>query len=427
MTAMEDHELRLTLNDELHGRPGLPVSSPARITHLAFTLAETDPNPLSSVKLLCDALGVIPPSGQVHHHAVILDKGLFKYERHGEFYRISVTANETVKGKGHDKEAISYLPLGWLDNLPGKRLVAIQTHVLSKSTPTPNETMLRKIFGHDEIACSYVNQKNASVWTDFRIGADGFTRMLVHDHGLSPMRMGRLTRRLHEIETYRMMALLAFPLARQLQKELGPLEKALSQTIASMVATQSANEDEKLLQSLSGVTRDVEDISNRSSFRFAASRAYGALVAKRITELGEERVLNHQRLGVFLDRRFSPAMTTCTAVAERIASLAARGERASNLLRTRVDIALEGQNQKLLRSMETRARQQLMLQETVEGLSVVAISYYLISIVTKLIDGLAGYMGGFDSKLIDLLAIPVVLVAVWLAVRRVRKRLRSEP
>ena len=223
------------------------------------------------------------------------------------------------------------------------------------------------------------------------------------------------------------MALLAFPLARQLQKELGPLEKALSQTIASMVATQSANEDEKLLQSLSGVTRDVEDISNRSSFRFAASRAYGALVAKRITELGEERVLNHQRLGVFLDRRFSPAMTTCTAVAERIASLAARGERASNLLRTRVDIALEGQNQKLLRSMETRARQQLMLQETVEGLSVVAISYYLISIVTKLIDGLAGYMGGFDSKLIDLLAIPVVLVAVWLAVRRVRKRLRSEP
>ena len=427
MAAMEDHELRQTLNDELHGRPGLPVLAPARITHLAFTLTETDPDPLSFVKVLCDALGVKSPPGQVHHHAVILDKGLVKYERHGEFYRISITANETVKGRAHDTEAISNLPLGWVDNLPGKRLVAIHTQVLSKSTQSPTDVLLRKIFGHDEIACSYVNQKNASVWTDFRIGADGFTRMLVHDHGLSPMRMGRLTRRLHEIETYRMMALLAFPLARQLQKELGPLEKALSQTIASMVATQSANEDETLLQSLSGVTRDVEDISNRSSFRFAASRAYAALVAKRITELGEERVLNHQRLGVFLDRRFSPAMTTCTAVAERIASLAARGERASNLLRTRVDIALEGQNQKLLRSMETRARQQLMLQETVEGLSVVAISYYLISIVTKLIDGLAGYMGGFDSKLIDLLAIPVVLVAVWLAVRRVRKRLRSEP
>ena len=416
---MQDHALRQTLNDELHGRPGLPVHAPARITHLAFTIAQGDEDPLQCVRQLCDALGMKPPLDGAPHHAAQLEHGIFKYERHGEFYRISVT----MEGNGTRNEAVSCLPLGWLDSLPGQRLVAIHTHILGAKSKPPGEKALEVIFGHSEIACSLTNQNKATVWTDFRIGADGYTRMLVHDHGLSPMRMGRLTRRLHELETYRMMALLAFPLARQLQAELGPLEKSLSQTVDHMLSARGADEDASLLQQLSGIARDVEEISNRTSYRFAAARAYAALVNKRLSELSEERVMNYQRLGVFLDRRFSPAMTTCNAVSERISSLAARTERASNLLRTHVDIALEGQNQQLLRSMETRARQQLMLQQTVEGLSVVAISYYSIGIIGKLIDGLANYLPWLDAKLAGVISIPVIFIVVWAMVAHIRRRI----
>ena len=53
--------------------------------------------------------------------------------------------------------------------------------------------------------------------------------MLVQDHGLSPLRLGRVVRRIHEIETYRMMALLALPLARKVQAELAGLERAALQ------------------------------------------------------------------------------------------------------------------------------------------------------------------------------------------------------
>lgn len=416
---MRDHELRLVLNDELHGRPGLAVRAPARITHLAFTFVEGEPDPLQHVAKLCDALGIKQPALGAAHHAAEIDKGLVKYERHGEFYRISVTA----EGNGSKAEAISSLPLGWIDGLPGKRLVAIHTHILAKSAMAPNDATLKALFGHDDIACSKVSQGHATVWTDFRIGADGFTRMLIHDRGLSPMRLGRVTRRLHEIETYRMMALLAFPLAKELQPQIGELEKSLAATIDGMLAAKGAEEDAFLLAKLSGIARDVEEMSNRSSYRFAAARAYAALVAKRFAELGEERVLNHQRLGVFLDRRFSPAMTTCTAVADRIASLASRAERASNLLRTRVDIALEAQNQQLLRSMESRAGQQLRLQETVEGLSVVAISYYLIGIVAKLLEGAHDMFPQFDVKLAGWLSIPLIVALVWWAMRRVKRRI----
>jgi uncharacterized membrane-anchored protein len=418
---MRDHELRNVLNDELHGRPGLPVTAPSRVTHLAFTIGEGDPDPLVNVKQLCDALGVKPPADGAAHHSVEIKGGQIKYERHGEFYRISVIAEG-----GGDGEAIALLPLGWLDGLPGRRLVAIHTRILSASDPTPDADELVRIFGHDDIAGSKVSSGQATVWTDFRIGPDGYTRMLVQDHGLSPLRLGRVIRRIHEIETYRMMALLALPLARDIQKELVRLERAVSKVTADMLSSRESHEDAELLGQLSGIARDVEEISSRSSYRFAAARAYAALVDKRIEELGEEKVMSFQRIGVFLDRRFGPAMATCRAVADRITNLAERSERASNLLRTRVDIALEGQNQKLLASVDKRGQQQLRLQQTVEGLSVVAISYYMIGIVTKLIEGLGAYVPGLDTKLLSLLSIPVVVLVVWLGVRRLRHKILED-
>lgn len=414
---MLDHPFRHVLNDELHGRPGLPVVAPARITHMAFTLGAGDGDPLPAVRKLCEAKGIRPPADKALHHGVEVDGGLFKYERHGEFYRLSVS----LMGKNLRGEAVEWLPAGWLDTLPGQRMVAIHTHVIAKSAPPPTPAQLLKVFGHDEIASSRVNQGKSTVWSDFRIGDDGYSRMLIHDGGITPPRLGRLTRRLHEIETYRMMALLALPLARDLQPRLSQMEVALSGTIEHMAIEQPPRDDADLLRQLMTLSRDIEQMSNQSNYRFSAARAYAALVAKRVAELGEDRVDNHQRLGVFLDRRFSPAMATCAAVESRIAGLAQRCERASNLLRTRVDIALEGQNQRLLQSMEKRGRQQLMLQETVEGLSVAAISYYVIGIVGKLIEGAAKY-APFDEKFAQFISIPVVIALVWLAARHIKRK-----
>jgi uncharacterized membrane-anchored protein len=417
---MRDHELRSVLNDELHGRPGLPVVAPARITHLAFTLSEGDSDPLDHVRLLCDALGVKPPTPGAAHHAADIAGGQFKYERHGEFYRISV-----VTEGGLDKgEALAILPVGWVDGLPGSRLVGIHTRIMSKDEPGPDVDELIRMFGHEDLAGSRVSSGQATVWTDFRIGPDGYTRMLVKDHGLSPLRLGRVIRRIHEIETYRMMALLALPLARKVTGELAGLDRALSKVTADMLSARESHEDAELLTGLSRIARDVEEISSRTSYRFSAARAYAALVDKRLAELGEEKVMSFQRIGVFLDRRFSPAMATCQAVSERIKSLAERSERASNLLRTRVEVALEAQNQQVLKSMEKRSHQQLRLQQTVEGLSVVAISYYLIGILSKLIEGLGTY-AHVETKLINIVIIPIVLFLVWYGIRRLRKHILS--
>ncbi len=53
-------------------------------------------------------------------------------------------------------------------------------------------------------------------------------------------------------------------------------------------------------------------------------------------------------------------------------------------------MALEAQNQTLLASMDRRARLQLRLQQTVEGLSVAAICYYVVGLAL----GCAARAGG---------------------------------
>ncbi len=74
-------------------------------------------------------------------------------------------------------------------------------------------------------------------------------------------------------------------------------------------------------------------------------------------------------------------MNTCRAAAARQESLSQRVARATQLLSTRVDLTREQQNQAVLDSMNRRAAAQLRLQQTVEGLSIAAMTYYVVGLV----------------------------------------------
>jgi uncharacterized membrane-anchored protein len=414
-----DHPLRLSLNDEIHGRPAMNITSPARISHFAFTKAPPGAA-LASLTDLCRRLGTALPAKDAVYHAITAKGFSLKWEQHGEFYTLAIAAPGDA-AQAFNAPAAALLPPGFLANLPGERLVALNIAVRKGK---PARFSPEKLFGHDDLAGSRVTGGAATVWMDFRIGSDGFSRALVMDHALGPARLGRLIRRLVEIETYRMAALLAFPAARQLQPTLTRLEKELTGTIGEAQKPGEAGEAE-LLSRLQSAAREIEETSNATNFRFAAARAYARLVNKRISELREERIEGLQRIETFLDRRFAPAMNTCEAAERRLNALAERSERASNLLRTRVDIALEAQNQSLLRSLEQSARRQLRLQQTVEGLSVVAISYYLLAILGRMLEGAETLHWGIHAKLAEAAIAPFVVLAVWLAIRRVRRSLKD--
>ena len=114
-------------------------------------------------------------------------------------------------------------------------------------------------------------------------------------------------------------------------------------------------------------------------------------------------------------------MRTCQMLEARQEGLANKLMRAANLLRTRVDVEIEQQNRDLLESMNERTRMQLRLQQTVEGLSVAAISYYVVGLAAYVLKGVKDLGYGPDTSVSTAIAVPLVIVGVALVVRRIRR------
>jgi uncharacterized membrane-anchored protein len=148
-------------------------------------------------------------------------------------------------------------------------------------------------------------------------------------------------------------------------------------------------------------------------------------VAQRIGELREKAVPGTQTIGEFMQRRLSPAIATVAATAQRLTSLSQRIERAGALLRTRVDIATEAQNQQLLEKLTRGQALQLQLQSTVEGLSIAAISYYVVSLVLYAAKAAKAAGVPIHPELAAGASIPLVLWGVAWLTRRIHRRLTA--
>ena len=170
----------------------------------------------------------------------------------------------------------------------------------------------------------------------------------------------------------------------------------------------------------------VEHYRSATNQRFAATRAYDSLVRRRLDDLREIKFPGMSTIGKFLERRLAPAIRTCQAVEDLLESLSRRIDRATDLLQARVDVAIESQNQQLLAQMNRRGKLQLRLQQTVEGLSVAAISYYTVGLIGYALQALASAGWNVNPTVATGLSVPVVIVGIWWLVRRIRRGLKSK-
>jgi uncharacterized membrane-anchored protein len=416
---LKEHALRRDLAGEVHARPYELLSAPVRATQLAMVHGAPDDERAHLGRLLVPH-GAEPPGDGVGY--VTRDLGGFRlrWERHSEFSTYTFIRFDPFDD-GFATTALDLIPADWLESAPGEVVTAV--HVLvAKELPDD----LGPLFDGNSLVGSKVLWGAGEAWTDFRLHADGFARVILRDRGLTRGQTGRLVQRLLEIETYRMMALMAFPLARKTAPEVKRIDRAMAGIVAQLADPQVQQNDRELLEHLTRLAAEAEQLDAATSFRLSAARAYYAIVCRRIEELREERIPGLQTFAEFIDRRLSPAMKTCDSVSERQQLLSTRVSRAGSLLRTRVDNALEEKNRDLLNSMNRRAELQLRLQETVEGLSVVAISYYLMGLIGYLAKGLKSVGLPVDYDMAGLIGLPVVAGAVWLGVRRLRSALNHK-
>jgi uncharacterized membrane-anchored protein len=326
--------------------------------------------------------------------------------------------------KAFDPDSFEVFPEDWLSAMPGSRLTSAMIRV--EHLPDDLSEVKQKAsdwFVGESLAISHVLEDSAVICGDFRIDSAGHMRFGVFvEPGSGQRRIGRIVQRLTEIETYKTMSMMGLPRARELSRRMTALDRGLTRLVGDMTKTLSRPEES--LSELLTIAAELENLLAQSTFRFGATAAYEAIVLQRIAVLRETRFEIGQTFEEFMTRRFDPAMRTIKSTEARLKAMAERAIRAGDLLRTRVDVERQAQNQKLLESMDTRADLQLRLQKTVEGLSVVAISYYAVNLAVYMIGPFASPMG-ISKLLLTAIATPVVLLGVWAMVHRIHEQMEK--
>lgn len=417
--ASPDHPLRADLANELHARPFLRISGLVALTHYAVYADGDAAVHGELLGALCRLTGLTAPARDTTHYTAHWggDRQL-KWERHTEFSTFTFVASRDDADCFSD-HATAHVPSAWFRALAHKRFVAIRIELVPTEAAAPAQQRAGAWIDRSSMVGSRV-LGGAQVFSDWTIQPDGFLRFLVIDNGLREVQGGRLVQRLCEIETYRMMALLALPAARELGKELDALERSLSPLVRSMDESHDRQHDAALLGRLTHLAARIESLADAGS-RFSAARAYEGLVLARIHELREERVDGVPTISEFLERRFGPAMAMCRTTWLRHEQVAARVARAVDLLRTRVSVAQEEDTTRLLAGMNRTVRSQLRLQHAVEGLSVAAISYYVLSLAGAALRSLHAAHYVADADFVEGLLIVPVIVAVLFIMRRRRR------
>ena len=425
MPPIDDHPLRYELANELHARPFPSLSAPCTAAYLAIKqphdAAKRDrAADLAHLTALLDRYGAPHPQPGATHYSGEIGRHVLKWESHTEFVTYTVFT-EGVSTRPFDPADFEVFPADWLARAPGMRV----TSALIRVTPWKNKEQTceetDQWFVSESVAVARVLDDAAVIAGDFRIDTAGHLRFSVSvAPNTGARRIGRIVQRLCEIETYKSMSMLGFARVREMGRQMGETDSQLSRLIGDM--TSGSQPADETLQDLLHVSAELESLVAQSSFRFGATAAYEQIVNQRISVLREERFEGRQTFAEFMMRRYEPAMRTMRATKERLDAMADRAMRAGELLRTRVDVERSAQNQSLLESMDKRADLQLRLQRTVEGLSVVAISYYAVSLAGYLLYPLTGVLGLSKGMITAAVTLPVIAL-VWWMVQRIRNKL----
>ncbi len=421
---MKDHINRLVLHNEIHARPPESIQGPMAISHLVMLYASSTKEESRAHFLeLLSAHQLPTPSEQANHISVNFGIFSLRWELHTEFASWTFmrhASEQMLCVNAQAQTASDKVPKAWLEKLPGECLSKVHLWILPTKT-VEHPQLIEYLLHEESLVASTLADGYGEIYTDFQIHADGFSRMILLAGSLAARRQGRLVQQLLEIETYRMAALLGLPAAWQASAVLMNAEKELAE-LAQAIQTASEHDEASLLDSLTRLAGVVEGQYASTHSRFSASKAYFELVDRRIADISETRLPGLQTIADFMERRLSPARSTCEWASLRQTALSERVSRMSNLLRTRVTFHQQQTSQQSLNAMNKRQGLQLQLQATVEGLSVAAITYYIMGLIDHFTKAAQAFALINSPDVANAISLPFVVAFVWWAIHKTHQR-----
>jgi uncharacterized membrane-anchored protein len=439
-----DHPLRTVLHEEVHARPPVALWPRDRILNQAFLLKGNDrQQQLDWINAISEQTKqpIDPNHGQTFRIIELRpapQRVIIKWELHGEFSSISaiiqqkdlITEAPIKTRHGIENEVndlLNRLSIKPVHEAGGLRISAIDIIFEDRSLFKEADEVSSIFSGNTLIGSTILTNQKAQLWTDLQVNEDGYISFLVPHAGMGSRQAGRVARRITEVEIYRMASMLAFPVAKSLSGPLRNAEAELSElskeiSIAQNQESVATHQDGEFLERISTLASKIEEWISEHGLRFTAAEAYSQLTAKNLEELSEASLPGVQTLSEFMERRFAPAMSTCSWTQRRLRELSDRISRTTQILRTRIEFVNESQTQELLASMDRRAKIQLRLQETVEGLSVLVLTYYAVSLIIYMAKGAKELGLMIPAELIGGASAPIIAYGIYALNKRRKKK-----
>jgi uncharacterized membrane-anchored protein len=438
-----DHPLRTVLHEEVHARPPVALWPRDRILNQAFLLKGNDrQQQLDWINAISEQTKqpIDPNHGQTFRIIELRpapERIIIKWELHGEFSSISAIVQQKdlileapIKTRpaleNEVNELLNQLNVKPIHEAGGLRISAIDIAFEDRSLFSAADEVAHLFSGNTLIGSTILTNKKAQLWTDLQINQDGYISYLVPHAGMGSRQAGRVARRITEVEIYRMASMLAFPVAKGLSGPLRNAEAELSELSKEISMAQSQEiltpqQDGEFLERISILASKIEEWISEHGLRFTAAEAYSQLAVKNLEELTEAPLPGVQTLSEFMERRFAPAMSTCSWTQRRLRELSDRISRTTQILRTRIEFVNERQTQELLESMDRRAKIQLRLQATVENVSVLVLTYYAVSLIIYMAKGAKELGLMVPAELIGGASAPIIAYGIY-ALNKLRKK-----
>lgn len=408
-----DHPYRQAIMAEVHARPVEIVPEACRLRRLVFVMpAESGAmmRVFQAFETFCEDAGHPAPTLASRQYSFETAIHHVTWEFHTEF--VTVTWRSGLDDWENWPEDIGLAALAEVHLIGAMRIdVTADTTVPEALVPG---------FNLPSLCLADIENGNGQVATDFVPDADRFTRFELAAGRLTVLRRSIVVRRLLEVETYRTMALLGLPLAREVAGDLRSIELDLTALVESLSAATTPAAVQQSLGALHTLSVRSGQLSERLGYRFAAGQAYGEILRMRLANLRENSTARGSTLTHYIGNRVDPGLATCAAMEKRLAVVSDKIERAIGLLDVRIGVDMQVQNAAVLDSIAQTARSQFLLQRTVEGLSTIAISYYLLGILSYLLAGPLEELH-WEKTMTLSIAAPFVVLAVWLMARAVRR------
>jgi uncharacterized membrane-anchored protein len=424
---------------EMHARVSEPVAVPARIRHSAYLLPEGAERPLDRVRQrfeeIVRLLQIAPEHIQWGERSGRVIKPLangatlcIQWEIHTEFYSYTTIHQGTATpADGADDllpEPVTFPALPPL----GTKLVDVDILAVPGLELAP---LLRTYLLGGPIYGGAVLGGSARVWTTFQVDENGQGRYVVGAGSLSPGRLGRVIRRLVEIENYYHLILMPLDSYRREVVRLRAIERRLAEHSAEIATTLARGKappdwEQQRLVALTQDFAELVHLTEHMRYELSATNSYFAIFQERLRWLREVTGEGFQTLEEFLAARVGPAIRSYRNFIERADVLTIQSTALGNMVRTRVSLSMEEQSLATMQAMNRRVELQVILQRTVEGLSFIVLSYYLT--------GLAGYVFKALEALVRLpiqpevltfATIPVWMIGVWFFTRRIKRVVHS--